>query len=120
MMVPPDSAFHFHTRSRNAVRPRSSLVLPSFASWRSTTYCVAIPAWSVPGTHNALKPSIRFMRIMTSCSVLLSAWPMCSEPVTFGGGITMQYGVPGRVASVWKKPRFSHSGYQRASAAAGS
>jgi hypothetical protein len=24
-----------------------------------------------------------------SCSVLLSAWPMCSEPVTFGGGMTM-------------------------------
>jgi hypothetical protein len=28
----------------------------------------------------------------TSCSVLLSAWPMCSEPVTFGGGITMVNG----------------------------
>jgi hypothetical protein len=24
-----------------------------------------------------------------SCSVLFSAWPMCREPVTFGGGITM-------------------------------
>ena len=26
--------------------------------------------------------------------VSCSAWPMCSVPVTFGGGITMQYGAP--------------------------
>ena len=26
--------------------------------------------------------------------VCWNAWPMCSEPVTFGGGIMMQYGLP--------------------------
>ena len=25
-----------------------------------------------------------------SCSVLFSAWPICSEPVTFGGGMTIE------------------------------
>ena len=30
----------------------------------------------VPGIHSALKPSIRFVRIRMSCSVLTSAWPM--------------------------------------------
>ena len=31
-----------------------------------------------------------------SCSVLLSAWPICSEPVTFGGGITIVNGSASR------------------------
>ncbi len=34
-------------------------------------------------------PRMRAKRASTSCSVLLSAWPMWSEPVTFGGGMTM-------------------------------
>ena len=34
---------------------------------------------------------MRCQRIRISCSVLLKAWPMCSEPVTLGGGIMMQY-----------------------------
>ena len=29
-------------------------------SWRSTTICVAMPAWSVPGTHSVLKPRMRW------------------------------------------------------------
>ena len=90
MMVPPDSSFQRQTRSTNASRPRSSLVLPSAASWRSTTTWVAMPAWSVPGTHSALKPSMGFIRISTSCSVLFSAWPMWREPVTLGGGMTIE------------------------------
>ena len=28
-----------------------------------------------------------------SCSVLFRACPRCNAPVTFGGGITMQYGL---------------------------
>ena len=52
-----------------------------------------MPAWSVPGIHSVLKPCIRFRRIRMSCSVLFSAWPRCSAPVTFGGGMTMQYGL---------------------------
>ena len=35
---------------------------------------------------------VRWKRISTSCSVLFSAWPMCSEPVTFGGGMTIANG----------------------------
>ena len=95
MIVPPDASFQRHTRSTNASRPRSCFVLPSAVSWRSTTYCVAMPAWSVPGTQRVLKPSMRFIRTSTSWRVLLSAWPMWSEPVTFGGGITTLNASPG-------------------------
>ena len=28
--------------------------------WRSTTFCVAMPAWSVPGTHNTFSPFMRW------------------------------------------------------------
>ncbi len=52
----------------------------------------AMPAWSVPGCHSTSLPRIRSNRHRMSCSVLLSAWPMCSEPVTFGGGMTMAIG----------------------------
>src|ERR1044072_238769 len=45
-----------------------------------------MPAWSVPGCHNTSRPRMRSKRQRMSCSVLLSACPMCSEPVTFGGG----------------------------------
>ncbi len=67
-------------------------LLPSSASCLSTTFCVAIPAWSVPGSHSASRPRIRSNRIRTSCSVLLSPWPMWSTEVTLGGGMTMTYG----------------------------
>jgi hypothetical protein len=42
---------------------------PSAASFRSTTFCVAIEAWSVPGIHTALYPSMRFQRMSTSWRV---------------------------------------------------
>ena len=35
-------------------------------------------------------PRMRSNRHSMSCSVLLSACPICSEPVTLGGGMTMQ------------------------------
>jgi hypothetical protein len=35
---------------------------------------------------------MRFQRTRMSWRVLFSAWPMCKEPVTLGGGMTMQYG----------------------------
>ena len=90
VMVPPDSAFQAQTRSRNFARPMSRRP----GSWRSincrsTTICVAMPAWSVPGCHSTSRPRIRSNRARMSCKVLLSACPMCSEPVTLGGGITM-------------------------------
>ncbi len=90
-IVPPDSAFHAQTRSRNFSRPMSRRPGSCRSmSWRSTTICVAMPAWSVPGCHSTSLPRMRSKRQSTSCSVLLSAWPICSEPVTFGGGMTME------------------------------
>ena len=115
-IVPPYCLFHSHTRSTNASRPRSWRRLPSFLSAFSTTFCVAMPAWSVPGSHSVLKPRIRRQRTRTSWIVWLSAWPMCRMPVTFGGGITTEYGVP-CPGSSWKYPFFSQMGYHLASAA---
>ncbi len=50
---------------------------------------------------------------MMSGMVWLSAWPMCSEPVTFGGGITMlKRGLPDE-GSALKAPMDSQNAYQR-------
>ena len=88
-IVGPVSRTNAQTRATNASRPRSKRVFPSFAMRRSTTFCVAMPAWSVPGSHNASRPRIRSNRISTSCVTLFSPWPMCSTAVTLGGGITI-------------------------------
>lgn len=86
----PYVSFHFHTSDTNASRPRSCRLTPrSFARRFSTTACVAIPAWSVPGTHSVGLPIMRFQRVMQSSTAAVSAWPRCSDPVTLGGGITM-------------------------------
>ena len=73
MITPPYFSSHAHTSSRNASRPRSWRVLPSFASSRSTTFCVAMPAWSYPVCQSALKPRIRCRRISVSWIEALSA-----------------------------------------------
>ena len=65
---------------------RRAASLPSALSCCSTTICVAIPAWSVPTCQSVLSPLIRCQRISTSISVCWNACPMCSVPVTFGGG----------------------------------
>ena len=44
VMVLPDSAFHFQTRSTKASRPRSETMFALGRNWRSTTICVAMPA----------------------------------------------------------------------------
>ena len=47
---------------------------------------------------------------------------MCSEPVTLGGGITMQNGGasgPAASASACISPRFSHDSYSRSSTSPG-
>src|SRR5215468_1924946 len=52
--------------------------------------------------------------------VWLNAWPMCSVPVTFGGGSWMlNEGLLASSVGAYR-PLFSHSGVQRASMAAGS
>ena len=86
-MVAPVSSTWRQTRCTKASRPRSNRVFPSEASTRSTTFCVAMPAWSVPGSQSTSRPRIRSNRMTASCSVLLSPWPMCSCAVTLGGGI---------------------------------
>ncbi len=86
MMVAPVAARHFHTRSRNASRPRSKRVLPSARSCFSITAWTAIEAWSVPQIQRASRPCMRRNRMSASWNEPFRAWPMCSSPVTFGGG----------------------------------
>ena len=90
--MPPDSCFQSQTLSMNSSRPKSNRVLPSIASCFSTTFWVAIPAWSMPGSQSVSSPDIRCQRISTSMIVWSSACPTCSAPVTFGGGSTMLNG----------------------------
>jgi hypothetical protein len=84
----------------NSSRPSSKRVLFSrrLRSF-SSSVCTAIEAWSVPGIHIALKPCMRRQRIRMSCRVEPSACPMCSEPVTFGGGSVIEYGTVGLLSS---------------------
>ena len=58
MISPPYCSFHRQTRSTNA-SGRARGDRSSFWSSRSTTTCVAIPAWSIPGTQSAAGPRIR-------------------------------------------------------------
>src|ERR1700690_2843536 len=55
-----------------------------------------------------------------SCSVLLSAWPICRLPVTFGGGMTTQNGLasPPAARPARKAPVTPQSAEARPSAAA--
>ena len=46
------SRFQAQTRSTNFSRPSWRRSLPSLASYFSITICVAIPAWSMPGTQS--------------------------------------------------------------------
>ena len=119
VIVPPDSAFHCQTRSRNASRPISRRPLPSAASSLSTTICVAIPAWSVPGCHSASRPCIRRQRTNVSCTVNVRACPICRLPVTFGGGIMTVNGVAFEPGSHAKLPAFSQPSYSRGSISPG-
>ena len=90
MIRAPYSSRHSQTRSTKASRPRSWRAIPSFASSFSTTDWVAMPAWSVPQIHFTRRPSMRRLRAIASWIVPFSAWPMCSEPVTFGGGTAIE------------------------------
>ena len=44
-----------------------------------------------------LSPRMRCQRTVTSISVCSSMWPMCSDPVTLGGGMTSENRGPGGV-----------------------
>jgi hypothetical protein len=86
MITRPVLSSQSHVRARNASRPISCREVPSAISCLSTTFCVEMPAWSYPGCQSVSKPRIRCQRISASCIVPFRAWPMCSSPVTFGGG----------------------------------
>ena len=61
VMVLPDFCFHSQTLATKFLRPEVVARLSSCScSWRSTTIWVAMPAWSVPGTHSVLKPRMRW------------------------------------------------------------
>ena len=55
--------------------------------------------------QSALRPCMRRRRTITSCIEPLSAWPMCSEPVTLGGGTAITNGSPGSSGSTANAPR---------------
>src|SRR3954447_26498285 len=121
MIVPPYSARHAHVRSMNASRPSSSREVPWDFSSFSTCVCVAMPAWSVPRIHFVRRPSMRWWRISVSWTEPLSAWPMCSAPVTFGGGIAIEKfssAVP--AGSGWNRPEASQRSTMRGSTSRGS
>ena len=95
-MWPPYSRVQSQHASMNFSRPISRREMPSLASFLSTLVWVAMPAWSVPSTQRVETPRMRFMRISVSWMVSSSAWPMCSTPVTLGGGmVTVQSPTPG-------------------------
>src|SRR2546430_369618 len=52
---------------------------------------------------------MRCQRVRMSISVWSSMWPICSEPVTFGGGMTMQKASPGAAGSARKRSPFDQN-----------
>ena len=77
VIVASYSSLNDCTRATNASRPYSCRPFPSSSSSRfSTRVWVAIPAWSVPGSHSVSNPIIRCARTSTSCSVPFSACPI--------------------------------------------
>ncbi len=58
-MIPPYSRFHFHTSSTKRSRPSSTREVPCLRRKASTTFCVAMPAWSLPGRNRVSLPRMR-------------------------------------------------------------
>src|SRR6266513_3027012 len=119
-IVLPVSRTNAHTRSTNLSRPRSNRVLPSLATSRSTTFWVAIPAWSVAGSHSASRPRMRSKRINTSWITLLRPWPVWRIAVMLGGGVTITYGSRDESARAVNTPRSSQRRYNGGSTWCGS
>src|SRR6185503_21074705 len=63
---------------------------------------------------------MRFMRIIVSPIASWRAWPVCSRPVTFGGGWQSTYGVRVGSGSASYSPSSSHVRCQRSSTPRGS
>src|SRR3989441_10963030 len=63
---------------------------------------------------------IRYPRVRMSISVCSSMCPMCSEPVQFGGGMTIENTGPGACASALYNFSFTQDSAQRGSICCGS
>src|SRR6266852_1455454 len=63
---------------------------------------------------------MRCHRVRMSISVWSSMWPMCNEPVTLGGGITMEKTGPGAAGSALNNSSFTQNSAQRGSICCGS
>src|SRR3954463_6479596 len=121
MIVPPTSSRHSHVLAMKASRPSSSREVPCSLRRFSTCVWVAMPAWSVPRIHFARRPRWRWKRISVSWTEPLSAWPMCSAPVTLGGGIAMEKFSSGEPSgSGWNSPESSQRSTMRGSTSEGS
>src|SRR3954454_5194173 len=69
----------------------------------------------MPGSHNVAYPCMRLRRVSASMIVCSSAWPTCSEPVTLGGGITIEnVGLPSCGPGL-KTPASTQPAYLRSS-----
>src|SRR5260370_30184463 len=79
-----------------------------------------MPAWSVPGKYKVLYPRIRCQRVRISISVCSSMCPMCNEPVTFGGGMTIENTGPAALASALNSSSFTQKSAHRGSICCGS
>src|SRR4051812_3931227 len=90
-MMPPYFSFHSNAYFKNSSRLSVFLSMPWSFSICTTFASVAMLAWSLPGTQHALNPLILAFLTRISCTVSLSVWPICSTPVTLGGGITTVY-----------------------------
>src|SRR5436309_3835069 len=63
---------------------------------------------------------MRCHRVRMSISVCSSMCPMCSEPVTFGGGITIENTGPGALGLALKRASLTQKSAQRGSICCGS
>src|SRR5215472_6185127 len=63
---------------------------------------------------------MRCQRVRMSISVCSSMCPMCSEPVTLGGGITIENTGPGVLGSALNRASFTQNSAQRGSICCGS
>ena len=120
VIAPPDCSFHAHTRSTNFSRPRSWRDVPSgfeLALDHHLRRDARVVGAGLPQRVVALHA---VPADSTSISVCWNACPMCSVPVTLGGGSWMQNGRARGASTALNQPRDSHNGYQCASMAWGS
>src|SRR5208337_149934 len=73
-----------------------------------------------PSKYSVLYPRMRCQRVRMSISVWSSMWPMCRDPVTFGGGITIAKTGPGFAGSALNSSSFTQNSAQRGSISFGS